>query len=160
MTSQGEEKLVCREASSMEELATLLRLRDPGFRFDSYDLKSWHLGLFLQKGSRSEPIGYLRAVENHGISDWRMRQLAVQHPDALADPPDDPAPLPILNDWPDPTPLRDFYDDQAGIHRRVVEVTWLTLVPGYDEQGFDLFLVESAIAMFFFAMSGAAPVPP
>ncbi len=68
------------------------------------------------------------------------------------DPPDDPASLPILNDWPDPDSLNRFYDRQAGIDRRVVEATCLTLVPGYDELGFDLFLIESAVAMFFFAL--------
>ena len=136
----------------MEELETLLKLRDPDFRLDSYDLKSWHLGLFLETGARSELIGYLRVVENRGIADWRMRQLAVQHPDTVVDTAGDTAPLPILNDWPDLPSLQRLYDRQVGLDGRIVEATRLTLAPGSDDLGLDVFLVESAIAAFFFAL--------
>ena len=143
----------------MEELVTLLKLRrgaslddDPGFLLDPYDLKSWHLGLHLETEAWSEPIGYLRVVENRGISDWRMREIAVQHPEAFADTDDDPAPLPILNDWPDPPALQRFYERRAGLDGRIIEATRLTLAPGCDELGLDMFLIESAVAAFFFAL--------
>ena len=151
MSSERQETLVFREASSLAELATLLKLRDPAFRLDLYDLKSWHLGLFIETELRSEPIGYLRVVENRGITDWRMRELASQHPDAFAETIDDPAPLPLLNDWPDPAALRR-YDRQAGLDVRIVETTHRTLASGFDDLGLDVFLIESAVAAFFFTL--------
>ncbi len=150
MTPELKKTLVCREASSLEELSTLLQLRDPALRLDRYDLTSWHLGLFLEIEALSEPIGYLRVVENRGIADWRMRELANQHPGAFAE--TGAAPLPILNDWPDLSALQDLYERQAGLDGRVVEVTDLTLATGVNKLGLDVFLIECAVAAFFFAL--------
>ncbi len=168
MTPDLQKRLACREASSMEELVMLLKLRhsaafdlddgceetgdDSGFHLDAYDLKAWHLGLFMETEEWSKPIGYLRVVENGGITDWRVRQLAAQQDDAVAVAGDDPAPLPILDDWPDLPALRRSYDRHAGLDGRVVEATWLKLAPGCRSLGLDVFLIESAIAAFFFAL--------
>jgi len=167
------ETFVFREPDSPDELARLLRLRrrayegsavsalepasSQGYNLDYYDLAGRHFGLYVDRGDRDEPIGYLRIVENapraFEQNAWALaehhpcRQTIVRRPDA---------PLPIFSYWPEGEALRRAYRANGGDDATIFEGSRLSLLPDWRCLRLAALIIELAIAYVFSIRGGSA----
>lgn len=149
---------VFREAQSLSELESLLRLRyevyrtsrlqqfvpenEYGIDFDCYDLRARHFGLFMND---IEPVGYHRPVSNaYGPLCDEILRLAAQFPgmsEKVRSKPEQP--LPIMTYWPEAHILKELHNEIKGQRKSLAEATKFTLDPSMASVKLATHIIES-----------------
>lgn len=153
MDGSGSNAIMVRPPQSVSELDDLFRLRRWIYQrsplrpfmgthphpvdLDVYDVNACHLGLYMDSAGDCEPVGYMRAVTAAtGPQASLVRAVAARYSgleDTLSDLPE--WPLPVLNYFPQPEPLRRWYRDRIGVGRGVAEPGRVMLLPRYRNTG-------------------------
>jgi len=163
------EYFVFREAVNKEELLELLKLRYRVFRnshlarfvpenqhqldLDQWDPPSRHFGLFIITNGQSKPAGYLRVVENNEkpISPV-IYSIAEEYSEFSYKVHQTPViPFPLMKYFPDSDKIQNIYDIIKAKKERLVETGRFALESGSRFRQLGKHMIESAIAVYFFA---------
>lgn len=154
-----------REATSKDELLALLRLRYDTYRnsrlagfvpenaqgldLDKYDPWARHFGLYL----RNEPVGYIRVVQEERGPAWGticdIACTEAARPDLDGTKPN--VPFPLMNYFPDKEAVSNCYKTEYKNGNKGCEAGRLIVRMDQRTPGLSRFLIESALATYFFS---------